>query len=199
MSGDEVERRGAAERMLTRVNGWFPSVGVATLEQVERWRGEGRLLLVDVREDEEMMASTIEGSVNQRQATERLDCVAKKQNSDRPGGSVQERAAELRNEQECTTLPVEVVCFCTVGFRSGVYAQQLCKRYGGAGVRVHNYSVLSHVWGGGALSGASVHVYSGRYGKLFPGKLGQERFGTVSACWRALRWLGQTCITSVVS
>lgn len=174
MSSD-AEQRFAAEKLLKRMNAWFPNVPTASIEQVRKWRNAGKLILVDVRDDEEVKVSTIVGSLRPEQVGERLE--------------------QIRNN----TPQVEVVCFCTVGFRSGVHARQLCNKQQqhapSSLLRVHNYSILSHLWSGGSLTSPRVHVYTERTGTLFPRHYEQESYSVLGACWRSLRWLGQTCIT----
>lgn len=98
-------------------------------------------ILIDVRDPAESKEGTLPNSLNATEARQYLD-------SDRP-----------------------IVCFCTVGLRSGAFARTLQA----PGRIVYNYSVLEHLWAGenlvrtdGALWDSTVHTYSPRYAKLFP-------------------------------
>lgn len=76
-----------------------------------------------------------------------------------------------------------VVVFCTVGLRSGAHAARLAR-----GRDTCNYSLVEHLWAGGALVrpdgapwGGQVHIYSTRYEGVFPPALETVAFRGVGA------------------
>jgi rhodanese-related sulfurtransferase len=136
----EVERRyGAFRRRLFPA---VPDIGVAAWRPDGRWAGSGPPpLLVDVRDDHEQAVSMLPGAIS-RQAFER--------DPDRYRGRL-------------------IVPYCTIGLRSGFYAQQLIKQ----GFRARNLagSVLAWAHAGQPFEAAGlptrrVHVYGADWNLL---------------------------------
>ena len=94
------------ERQVHHYQSKFPTVlPMTSLElQEKRQRQEEPLLLVDVRTEGERQVSIIPGAISMEELTKTLD-----------------------NRQDETTLVV--VTYCTVGYRSGLQAQQLQEKY----------------------------------------------------------------------
>lgn len=116
-------------------------------------------ILIDVRNPEEALHGTLPNAVTPRQANPFLD-------SSRP-----------------------IVCFCTVGLRSGAYARTVQA----PGRIIYNYSILEHVWDGGNLVRTdgkqwnhTVHAYSSRYAKLFPEQFDVSVFSAAASLTKIL-------------
>lgn len=108
---------------------------IATTELGERLRGGERIVLVDVRTPEEQTVSMIPGALS-REAFEAevLPSLA----GDGP------KATELKGAL--------VVPYCTVGYRSGLYAQELVQKHGLNPQNVRNgEGVIMWTFDGGAL------------------------------------------------
>ncbi|PXF42089.1 hypothetical protein BWQ96_08195 [Gracilariopsis chorda] len=120
------------------------------------------LVLIDVREHEENSLSTLPSAVHSSQAMQLIE-------------QLQQRGNEFN-----------VVCFCTVGFRSGLFAKSLVPNV----QNVFNYSIMEHLWGGGTLVSPRgeqqprVHVYHRNYMSVFPERYQMEVFGNMKALMR---------------
>ncbi len=90
-----------------------------------------------------------------------------------------------------------IVCFCTVGLRSGAYATGLLSRFGLRGVR--NYSMLRHVWDGRSLvarigpgkwqGSTNLHMFSAKYASMAPPEVTTVVFSAPVALTRALAYV----------
>lgn len=169
---DDATRKQDAEALLSRMESLFPEIPAVTATDLnnlheQHTQGDISLLLIDVREAEEQATSTLRDAL--------------------PPAAAEEKLATMDEHR------AHVVCFCTVGARSGAYARKLQHRF--AGAHVLNYSVLRHVWAGGELVAhqgdsatcSRVHVFSSSYRHLVPGTVQPVQFPTHVAIWRALR------------
>ncbi len=116
----------------------FPEVPAVTAVEFRQRLADGEILLVDVRKPEEQEVSMIPGAMTREEFESRAD--------------------ELRGR--------EVVTYCTIGYRSGLYAQEL--RAEGWDARNLRGSILSWTHAGGPLAGPDgptrrVHVYGERW------------------------------------
>lgn len=157
---DEIEgRRNRARRLHSRVAWVTRGVRYVDHGQYERLVSEPNPpLVIDVRESEEFATGTLPNAVTLRQATEFL--------------KNQERIRPNSNDNDAELLP-DVLCFCTIGLRSGVHALRL-KQAGLAG-NIWNYSIMTHLWAGGTLVRPDrtrwdnrVHVFSKNYQSVMP-------------------------------
>lgn len=155
------------------------------------------VLLIDTRESEEVAVSTLPHSQPLQHARRSLphspDDVEGVQGDDSENArhNVENEESEGADSQSWRTRPI--VCFCTVGLRSGIEAGRLRSR-GFAGAR--NYSLMEHVWGGGDVvrhghdgSDAvvhAVHVYEARYADVMPQRMRTEAFGPLAALLRGI-------------
>lgn len=159
----EQERRKNATCLKSKIKSFTSPVPYLSHSQFSLLRSQtSELLLIDVRESEESEVSTLEGAVSTGRAQKRL--------------------------QESDNNMLTVVCFCTVGFRSGIHAKSLPKT-----VReVYNYSVMEHIWGHGKLISPDgheqrrVHAYHRRYMNVMPETYEIEVFGNAKALMRGL-------------
>jgi sodium/bile acid cotransporter 7 len=131
---DEAKRQ-QIEKMYNASKRHFPEVAELAFEELPGLRERERVVLVDVRSPAEQEVSMIAGAIT---ADDFL---------------------EHRADHEGAT----VVAYCTIGHRSGLFAQELSAE----GWRVFNLkgAILSWTHGGGALENADgptqrVHVYS---------------------------------------
>lgn len=116
-------------------------------------------ILIDVRNPEESLHGTLPDAMTPYQAHPHLD-------SSRP-----------------------IVCFCTVGLRSGAFARTVQA----PGRIIYNYSILEHLWANGELVctdekqwNGTVHAYSSRYAKLFPEQFDVSVFSAVTSLTKIL-------------
>ncbi|MHC4992155.1 MAG: rhodanese-like domain-containing protein [Planctomycetota bacterium] len=141
----DQEKRAKIDAIYMRARSAFPGVPEISAKQVLERRAAGEpLLLVDVRTPEEQAVSMIPGAVT----VEQLE-------SD-PG------AAEGKT----------IVCYCTIGGRSGRYTQELCRR----GVEAMNMpgAVLAWSHEGGEFEGPDgptkrVHTHGPKFDLLAEG------------------------------
>ncbi len=123
----------------------FPEVAEVDVAELRRdLAGESPPVLVDVRTDEERAVSIIPGAISREEFESR--------------------------REELTGRPV--VTYCTIGYRSGLYADELSRQ----GWDVHNLrgSILSWTHEGGELEDAAgstrrVHVYGRRWNLVADG------------------------------
>lgn len=165
-----------AIRYETQMTRLFPSVPFCSQERFDELQHDHKsLLIVDVREPEEREVSTIEGSKTVQEAEAILSSMKK-------------------DEQQSTNL----LCFCTVGARSGAYATSLHRRPLLRG-RVHNYSLLSHVWAerplvtcaqdGRCIITRRVHTFSRRFANDLPHIYHPTMFTSPTALVRAIKYI----------
>ncbi|MEO0537165.1 MAG: rhodanese-like domain-containing protein [Cyanobacteria bacterium P01_A01_bin.123] len=117
----------------------FPEVEAISVAKLQQWQQQDDIILVDVREPEERLVSILPGAIS-REAFER----------------------DRDRYQDKTIVP-----YCTIGYRSGLYAQDLQVQ----GFRVFNLagSILSWTHAGGVLMNAEgmathqVHVYGSQW------------------------------------
>jgi rhodanese-related sulfurtransferase len=136
-------KQGQIETMYREYAQEFPQVKAITVTQLQQLQRQGtKLVLVDVRSPEEIAVSRIPGAI----AT----------------GEFERHLAQYQN--------TKVVAYCTIGYRSGLYAQKLRQQ----GVEILNLegSLLAWSHAGGKLINASgmthrVHVF-GRQWQLTP-------------------------------
>jgi rhodanese-related sulfurtransferase len=133
---DEAKRK-KIESFYDRSRRQFPEVPEISAEELRERLGSEELVIVDVRAPEEQEVSMIEGAIPSREF---------EQNMSEYEGSA-------------------VVCYCTIGHRSGLYAQHLQR----LGWDAHNLkgAILSWTHAGGELVNADgptrkVHVWSPR-------------------------------------
>ncbi len=131
-------KRAQIEALYGRSKGHFPEVPDITAEELLEMREREPVVIVDVRQPAEQEVSMIAGAVTARQ--------------------FEASGAEHRD--------ATVVTYCTLGHRSGLYAQQLQNR--GWKVRNLKGSILAWTHAGGELvdgDGATrrVHVYGPRW------------------------------------
>lgn len=125
------------------------------------------ILLIDVRQPEEIAVSTLSDSI--------------------PVTSAREALTKLERNTPPTD-SITIVCFCTVGLRSGLYARSVT----GEG-RVFNYSLMEHVWAGGRAvcpNGdewtGDIHVFHISYAHLIPEWCTPSAFGNVESVIRSV-------------
>ena len=130
----EAERLQQVESMFEGYQEDFPEVPAVTVEELETLTEEGSVTLVDVRPAEERAVSMIPGAISSEELEENLDL--------------------YRDTQ--------IVTYCTIGYRSGIYAEELAAK----GIRALNLegSILAWTHAGKPLVNADgetyeVHVY----------------------------------------
>jgi rhodanese-related sulfurtransferase len=136
-------KQGQIERMYREYAQEFPEIKTITITQLQQLQSQGtKLVLVDVRSPEEIAVSHIPGAI-----------------------TTAEFERHLTQYQD-----TKVVAYCTIGYRSGLYAQKLRQQ----GVEILNLegSLLAWSHAGGKLINASgmthrVHVF-GRQWQLTP-------------------------------
>lgn len=174
-SKDGEDRRDNATQVHQKVQGLFPLVQYLTYDQFvdllepssSSTSSSEKPVLIDVREDEEINTGTLPNAIP---VTE-----ARKQEWD------QKR---------------KIICFCTVGLRSGIEAERLRQQ---GYIYVSNYSIMEHVWGNvGSAEGehnnlvkldgsqwdGSIHIYSRRYEEMMPQSTKLQYFSTLTALMR---------------
>lgn len=133
---------GKRERIAELYSGYhekFPEVPDISAAELEGRLGEPDLVLVDVREPEERHVSTLPGAISQEE--------------------FEAREAELTGRR--------VVTYCTIGYRSGLYAQRL-RREGWDAVNLEG-SILAWTHAAGPLVDPEghptrrVHVFGRRW------------------------------------
>ncbi|MDH3402435.1 MAG: rhodanese-like domain-containing protein [Acidobacteriota bacterium] len=135
----EAERRAKIEQLVAQQRQRFPAVPSGTVDEVRAVLAEPGVVLVDVREANERRVSMIPGAIG-REEFER-------------------RAAELSGSK--------VVTYCTVGYRSASYANELAAQ--GWDVLNMAGSILAWSHAGGELVDPEgnptrrVHVYGPRW------------------------------------
>lgn len=98
---DAAEKRRRIGEMYAGYQAEFPDVPVVSVEElVAALEGEAPPLLVDVRQQEERAVSTLPGAVSQ--------------------GELESMAGDLEGRR--------IVTYCTIGYRSGLYAAELRRR-----------------------------------------------------------------------
>ena len=119
----------------------FPGLPTMTVDEAHALQQEGNAVLVDVRSPEEQAVSMIDSAVTADAFTE--------------------RTAEYQGKK--------VVTYCTVGYRSGMFAQQLRR----AGIDAYNLdgAILAWVHGPGTLTDREgptrkVHVFGRKFDLL---------------------------------
>lgn len=133
------------EALYERYHREFPEVADITAGELLRRLGEEALVLVDVRSAAEQAISRIPGAITR-----------------------EEFEANPPTPEEVT-----VVTYCTVGYRSGLYARELSRH--GWQVRNLRGSLLAWTWAGGPLVDPAglptrrLHVYGGRWDLAAPG------------------------------
>lgn len=136
---DDPARRAALETMVAEARQEFPQVPGVDVAGLERLRREREVVLVDVREPVEREVSMIPGAI----PAERFD-------------------AEREQHRDAV-----VVAYCTIGYRSGLWAEHL--REQGFDARNLEGSILGWTHAGRPLVGPDgeptrrVHVYGERW------------------------------------
>lgn len=135
----QSERRQRLEAMYTKMAKQFPAVAEISALELMQLQREQSVVLVDVRSPQEQAVSMLPGAMTQ-----------------------------AAFEQEHDRLPdVPIVAYCTIGYRSGLFAQRLQQQ--GIPVRNLRGSILAWTHAGGDLMDASgqptrkLHVYSRRW------------------------------------
>lgn len=157
------ERRRDATQLKARVKTLTSPITYLSHSRVSALHAQtAPVVLIDVREHEENVLSTIPSAIHSSQAVQHIERLQGKE--------------------------FNVVCFCTVGFRSGLFAKSLVPKVG----NVFNYSIMEHVWGGGTLVSPQgeqqdrVHVYHRNYINVFPDTYNMEVFGNMKALMRGI-------------
>lgn len=122
----DQEKRAAIDKMYQKAKSQFPGVAeIAAKDVIARLKAGEKLVLVDVRTPEEQAVSMISGAIT----------------------------AEQFEGNPAVADGATVVCYCTIGGRSGMYTQQLCQR----GINAVNMpgAVLSWSHEGGEFVDAS--------------------------------------------
>lgn len=174
-----------ANELFSNVQALFPNIEYLTYDKFNAMTNEfsqsqrtGQsdsppVLLVDVREREEIQTATLEHAISVNDLNKHLEGV------------------DDRTEQK-------IICFCTVGVRSGIQAEHLRQK---GYTQVWNYSIMVHAWGkennndldnafvvqhGGKKWDGSIHVYANKYEQLLPSSLKAKYFSNWSALTRGL-------------
>lgn len=132
---DDAEKARKIDEMFAGYVPSFPEVPTVTARQLADQLAAGDVVVVDVREPEEQQVSMIPGAITKEE--------------------FEAHAEELRGR--------EVVTYCTIGYRSGLYAQRL--REEGWDARNLEGSILAWTLAGESLVGPDgeptkrVHVY----------------------------------------
>ena len=134
----EVDKRSLITTMYQKYAQEFPSVEGITVEDLQQLQQQNKkIVLVDVRPTKERAVSIIPGAITQAEFEENLD---KYRNSD-----------------------ATIVAYCTIGYRSGKYAQKLKQQ----GINILNLEGSLLAWShsrGGLVNDAGstnkVHVFS---------------------------------------
>lgn len=146
----------------------FPRMAPVSAKEMDAQIAAGALV-VDVRDDAERSVGSVAGSVSLTEARTRIAALPATSRADIP-----------------------VVCYCTVGLRSGAAAVVLANEFGLR--RVVNYSVIKHVRSGRSLftngrETNAVHIFTDAYAALAPPSLRSTSFHPVIAVVRAAAWL----------
>ncbi len=136
------EKRAAIESMFAQYQKSFPDVPTVSPAQVQGMLKDDRVVLVDARTPEERAVSVIPGSISKEQFDAHRDSYAHR----------------------------KVVAYCTIGYRSGEYAEALRED----GLDAYNLkgSILSWVHDGGKVVDPegrethTVHVYGEEWNLL---------------------------------
>lgn len=149
----DAQKSKAVYEMYAEYRRDFPRVADISAQDARRAFSKGGVQFIDVRKPEEIRISTLPGSV------------------------AKERFVENTERYKDKT----VVAFCTIGYRSGIFAQEMA----GQGIRVLNLKggILAWVLEGGPVfddSGASkrLHVYGPKW-DLAPGDFETIKFGVL--------------------
>jgi sodium/bile acid cotransporter 7 len=135
----DAARRERIEQLAAEYRQEFPEVPVISVEALQAELGEGDLVIVDAREPAERAVSTLPGAIS--------------------APELELRAEELAGRR--------VVTYCTIGYRSSLYARQL--RAQGWDARNLEGSILAWTHAGGELHDSRglptrrVHVYDDRW------------------------------------
>jgi len=144
----DAEKRDAIETMVEVYQRSFPEVESLSADRVRTIQGKGDAVLVDVRPPEERAVSMIPGAITKEEFEAHPEDYAGK----------------------------TVVTYCTIGYRSGKYAETLRER----GIDACNLkgSILSWIHGGGTVVDPegnethTVHVYGEKWNLLPEGYTG---------------------------
>lgn len=171
----DIERRKHADSLKEKVSKFISDVPYLSFEKFSQLRNESastgrKLLIIDVREQEEIATSIIADAV--------------------PVSDAQQMLKEIENASNST--PVDIVCYCTVGLRSGMYARRLQLDES----NVYNYSIMEHLWGGanlvhpqGLAWDGNVHIFSARHHEIVPSRCSTVAFGTFTALIKSLLYI----------
>lgn len=128
-------------------------------------------LLVDVREPEEIAVSTLPSAITLTHARQLLHRYQQNHNY-----------THFQNVHLHET--PDVICFCTVGLRSGVTSLQIVQQ--GMVNNVWNYSIMSHLWEAeGEVPFNRVHLFAKKYEQVMPSGFSYVAFPTFTALARA--------------
>lgn len=130
----DAQKKLEIEKQYEQAKTRFPNVADVTADELTQLRKDSSVVIVDVRTEEERAVSWIPGSISKDE--------------------FESRRAEFADSK--------IVAHCTIGYRSGMYAQELLA----SGVDVLNLrgSILSWTHAGGELENDQgptkrVHVY----------------------------------------
>ena len=148
----EAEKEAAVYRLYASYEHRFPEVRGISAEEARDLHQLGQVIFVDVREPAEMDVSMLPDAVSEREY----------------------------NAHPNRFLNKTVVAYCTIGLRSGEFAEKMAE----PGVTVFNMEggILAWLWAGGILQGAEertvneVHVYAEKW-DLAPFGYKTVRFG----------------------
>lgn len=174
---ETADRRNKARRLRSRVERFTNGVQYVNRAQFDQLvSAPSPPLVIDVREKEEIAVGTLPNAMTLGEASEFLRRY-ERNNHDR------------NNKTKCTQ---DLLCFCTVGLRSGIQAMRLSRQSSVS--KVWNYSVMTHLWDGGELVRPDgiqwdnrVHVFSKRYQAMIPNKFEAVSFHVLTAIFRAVK------------
>lgn len=149
----DAQKRNAVYEMYREYKRDFPQVSDISTDDARRALSDGGVQFVDVRKPEEIRISTLPGAIDKERFLQNLE-----------------------GYQDKT-----VVVFCTISYRSGIFAQEMASR----GIAVQNLKggILAWVLEGGPVfddNGASkrLHVYGPKW-DLAPGDFETIKFGVL--------------------
>lgn len=138
----DIAKRKKIEQMYAGYRSSFPNIGEISAEELAPLLAEGKVIVVDVREPEEREVSVLTGSITKEEFESTLGS---------PGAK-------------------KVVVYCTIGYRSGEYVEELMSK----GIVAFNLegSILAWVHAGQQVvtpegnETKRVHVYSEKWNLL---------------------------------
>lgn len=168
----DEERRERALQTKRKVTRLVPDIPFMTHDDFRNFlqSEEPNQVIIDCREPEERKVSTIPSALSISDAEHKIQ-------------ELQRQVGDAGSER------LNVVCYCTIGLRSGFHARTMVA----PGRSVHNYSIIEHIWGGGDLVDKDnqpcddeVHVFHSIYKQDIPERCKPETFSHLKALWVTL-------------